>query len=137
MQSKRTTRRTFLASTAAAGASLVLASESSAATNAEQVFTILHTNDLHSNLLGVGPVAEYTPDTVGDDATVGGAARIAALLARRRNVRSQEGPVLTLEKVRPKHAALTNISSHHRNKINQNRTIAACDDFNHRLSIRF
>ena len=26
-------------------------------------FTILHTNDIHSNLIGVGPVSEYTPAT--------------------------------------------------------------------------
>jgi len=26
-------------------------------------FTILHTNDMHSNLIGVGPASEYSPMT--------------------------------------------------------------------------
>ncbi|MCA9672880.1 MAG: bifunctional metallophosphatase/5'-nucleotidase [Myxococcales bacterium] len=45
---------------------------------------ILHTNDLHSHLLGFSPNAEYTPDTVNDDATVGGYARLAAMIAAER-----------------------------------------------------
>jgi 5'-nucleotidase / UDP-sugar diphosphatase len=40
--------------------------------------TILHTNDLHSHLTGSAPEIDYTPATVGDDATVGGLARLAA-----------------------------------------------------------
>lgn len=38
--------------------------------------TILHTNDWQSHMLGFGPNAEYTPDTTGDDGTVGGLARL-------------------------------------------------------------
>jgi 5'-nucleotidase / UDP-sugar diphosphatase len=34
-------------------------------------FTVLHTNDIHSNLIGVGPAAEYTPATLNDDRTIG------------------------------------------------------------------
>ena len=30
-------------------------------------FTILHTNDMHSNLIGVGPASEYSPMTLNDD----------------------------------------------------------------------
>jgi 5'-nucleotidase len=41
--------------------------------------TLLHTNDWHSHLLGYGPDAEYTPGSTGDDATIGGLARIATL----------------------------------------------------------
>ena len=41
--------------------------------------TILHTNDLHSHLAGWGPNAEYTPETTGDDDTVGGMARIKTM----------------------------------------------------------
>lgn len=41
--------------------------------------TILHTNDLHSHLVGWGPNAEYTPETTGDDDTLGGMARIKAM----------------------------------------------------------
>ncbi len=39
--------------------------------------TILHTNDWQSHMLGFGPNREYSPDTTGDDDTVGGLARLA------------------------------------------------------------
>jgi 5'-nucleotidase len=42
-----------------------------------QTLTIMHTNDMHSHLLGYGPNGEYTPLSTGDDGTVGGLARIA------------------------------------------------------------
>jgi 5'-nucleotidase len=60
-------------------------------------FTILHTNDIHSNLIGVGPAAEYTPSTLDDDRTVGGIERIATLIAERRRAREADGPVLVLD----------------------------------------
>lgn len=47
-------------------------------------FTILHTNDIHSNLIGIGPASEYTPATLNDDKTIGGIERIATLIAERR-----------------------------------------------------
>ncbi len=43
--------------------------------SAEKI-TIIHTNDLHSHLLGWAPTLDYTPQTVNDDNTVGGFARI-------------------------------------------------------------
>jgi 5'-nucleotidase len=46
----------------------------------KQRLTILHTNDWQSHVLGFGPNAEYTPDTTGDDATVGGLARMKTLI---------------------------------------------------------
>jgi 5'-nucleotidase len=42
--------------------------------------TILHTNDIHSRLLGYAPESSYTPLSVNDGNTVGGFARIAAIL---------------------------------------------------------
>ena len=45
----------------------------------EKLLTILHTNDLHSHLLGFSPNIDYTPLRTGDDSTVGGWARIAAV----------------------------------------------------------
>jgi len=42
--------------------------------------TILHTNDWQSHMLGRGPNAEYTPDTQGDDSTLGGLARVSSLV---------------------------------------------------------
>jgi 5'-nucleotidase/UDP-sugar diphosphatase len=49
---------------------------------------ILHTNDLHSHLNGFSPESEYSPLTVNDDQTVGGFARIAALI---REEKEKEG----------------------------------------------
>lgn len=46
----------------------------------EKEITILHTNDLHSHLTGFAPESAYTPLTVNDDNTVGGFARIAAII---------------------------------------------------------
>ncbi len=43
--------------------------------------TILHTNDWQSHMLGFGPNREYSPDTTGDDTTVGGLARLATKVA--------------------------------------------------------
>ncbi len=63
---------------------------------AERSFTILHTNDWQSRLLGFGPNNEYTPASVADDDTVGGVARLASLLERRRAAAGEQ-PVLLLD----------------------------------------
>ena len=47
----------------------------------KKTFSILHTNDLHSAFIGLGPAADYTPFTLNDDATRGGYARQATLIA--------------------------------------------------------
>jgi 5'-nucleotidase / UDP-sugar diphosphatase len=57
--------------------------------------TVLHTNDWQSRLTGAGPDVAYTPDTVGDDQTVGGVARLATMVAERRA--QAVGPVLLLD----------------------------------------
>ena len=67
----------------------------------QTTFTILHINDLHSNLIGVGPASEYSPATVNDDMTIGGIERIATLIALRRKAREIEGPVEPYVKPRP------------------------------------
>jgi 5'-nucleotidase / UDP-sugar diphosphatase len=41
---------------------------------------ILHTNDMHSRVTGFGPESAYTPLSVNDDKTIGGFARIAAII---------------------------------------------------------
>ena len=41
---------------------------------------ILHTNDIHSRLIGYAPESAYTPLTVNDDKTIGGFARIATII---------------------------------------------------------
>jgi 5'-nucleotidase/UDP-sugar diphosphatase len=57
--------------------------------------TIIHTNDLHSHLQGFAPEGDYTPLVSGNDATVGGIARIAALIRRVRADRAN--PVLAID----------------------------------------
>ena len=52
---------------------------------AGQKLTILHTNDMHSRLMGFSPESDYTPLTVNDDQTIGGFARIATLISEYRN----------------------------------------------------
>jgi 5'-nucleotidase len=93
---KSLNRRQFIAASAAVGATICLPRIVSAAVTGKQTFTILHTNDLHSNFLGLGPASDYTPFTLNDDATLGGYARQATLIAQRKTARKGQGPVLVL-----------------------------------------
>ncbi len=62
---------------------------------AKKEITIIHTNDLHSQFLGFSPNQDYTPDTLMDDETLGGYARISTLIQK---IRAQaKGPVLVLD----------------------------------------
>jgi hypothetical protein len=63
----------------------------------KKTFTILHTNDLHSSFIGMGPAADYTPFSLNDDATRGGYARLAGLIAKRKAAQAAQGPVLVLD----------------------------------------
>lgn len=63
----------------------------------KQTFTILHTNDMHSAFIGMGPASDYTPFTLNDDSTRGGYARLAGLIATRKEARKNQGPVLVLD----------------------------------------
>jgi 5'-nucleotidase len=54
----------------------------------KKTFTILHTNDMHSAFIGMGPHSDYTPFTLNDDATRGGYARLASLIAERTEARA-------------------------------------------------
>jgi 5'-nucleotidase/UDP-sugar diphosphatase len=93
------TRRVVLASAAAVGATIVTGTLSAAAEeNAmKKTFTILHTNDMHSAFIGMGPSSDYTPFTLNDDATRGGYARLASVIATRKAARAKQGPVLILD----------------------------------------
>ena len=62
---------------------------------AQKEITILHTNDLHSHVLGFSPNIDYRPDIIGGDATKGGWARVATVLKREREKRPH--PVLVLD----------------------------------------
>ena len=46
----------------------------------EKLLTIIHTNDMHSHLLGFSPNLDYSPLNTGDDATLGGWARVATVI---------------------------------------------------------
>jgi len=63
----------------------------------KKTFTILHTNDMHSAFIGMGPASDYTPFTLNDDTTRGGYARLAGLIAKRKEARKNQGPVLVLD----------------------------------------
>ncbi len=90
-------RRELLAGSAAAGAIALIGGEPAGAADGNKTFTILHTNDLHSNLIGMGPASDYTPFTLNDDTTRGGFARLATLMATRKDARKNQGPVLILD----------------------------------------
>ena len=62
-----------------------------------KLFTILHTNDLHSSLIGAGPSSEYAPLGNANDGTTGGFARLSTLIHQRRDVRMKQGPLLVLD----------------------------------------
>jgi 5'-nucleotidase len=63
-----------------------------------QDIVILHTNDIHSYLMGASPEADYTPATTGDDATLGGMARLAtAVSTARASAAATQTPVLLLD----------------------------------------
>ncbi len=52
--------------------------------------TIIHTNDIHSHLLGFGPNIDYTPYTTRDDMTAGGIARIATIIKRIKETQGED-----------------------------------------------
>ena len=89
------TRRQFLAASAGAGATVLFTGCSRPA--GKRTFTILHTNDLHSNLIGMAPASDYSPFVLNDDKTRGGFARLATLMAQRKAAREADGPVLILD----------------------------------------
>jgi 5'-nucleotidase len=61
----------------------------------EKLLTILHTNDLHSHLLGFSPNLDYSPLRPGDDPTMGGLSRIAAVMKSEKAKRPN--PTLVLD----------------------------------------
>ena len=61
----------------------------------EKRITIIHTNDLHSHIMGFSPIIEYRPEEIGGDATKGGWARVATVIKQERGKR--KNPVLVLD----------------------------------------
>jgi len=92
-------RREVLTASMALG-TVVLAGSRGAEARAQEktkTFTILHTNDMHSAFIGMGPASDYSPFILNNDKTRGGYARLAALIAKRRAAREHQGPVLVLD----------------------------------------
>ncbi len=94
---KTLSRREFIAASAAVGATLCLPGTLSATVAGKRTFTILHTNDLHSNLIGMAPATDYTPFELKNDTTQGGYARLATLIKQRKVADQSLGPVLILD----------------------------------------
>jgi 5'-nucleotidase / UDP-sugar diphosphatase len=90
-------RRQFVTTVAAVGATIAMPAAVVAEVDGKKSFTILHTNDMHSAFVGMGPAADYTPFRINDDSTRGGYARLAALIALRNQARQTQGPVLVLD----------------------------------------
>ncbi|HXZ35330.1 MAG TPA: bifunctional UDP-sugar hydrolase/5'-nucleotidase [Thermodesulfobacteriota bacterium] len=61
----------------------------------QKEITIIHTNDLHSHILGFSPNLDYRPDMTGGDETKGGLARVATGIKREKEKRDH--PVLVLD----------------------------------------
>ena len=97
MSCEALSRREFLAASAAVGATIGLTGAVSAAPDGRKTFTILHTNDMHSSFIGMGPASDYTPFSLTDDSTRGGYARLATLIAERIRAVKDRGPVLVLD----------------------------------------
>ncbi len=73
MTEPHASRRKFLAGSAAARrARSSCLGGSPRRPDGKKTFTILHTNDMHSNFIGMGPAADYTPFTLNDDTTRAG-----------------------------------------------------------------
>ena len=93
-------RRKFLAGAVAASCATALTGSLPAMAQDKKMkatFTILHTNDMHSNFVGMGPASDYTPYTLNDDKTRGGYERLATMIAIRKKARESQGPVLILD----------------------------------------
>jgi len=90
-------RREFLAVSAAFGVTILLPGGLVAAVNGKKTFTILHTNDMHTSFIGMGPAADYTPFALNNDNTRGGYARLATLIAKLKEAHKGHGPVLVLD----------------------------------------
>jgi 5'-nucleotidase/UDP-sugar diphosphatase len=97
VRSEAPSRREFLSRSAMAATTILLYRDLGVAAEAKKTFTILHTNDLHSNFIGLGPASDYSPFITGDDKTLGGYARLSALIRQRKVARQGLGPVLILD----------------------------------------
>ena len=61
MSHEAVSRREFVAGAAVVGATIVLSGDVSAAAGGAKTLTILHTNDMHSTFVGMGPAVLIAP----------------------------------------------------------------------------
>lgn len=62
---------------------------------AEQLLTIVHTNDMHSHVQGFSPEIDYRPFTIDADKTLGGWSRLATVI---KNIKKERlHPVLVVD----------------------------------------
>ena len=99
---KTITRREFVAATSTVTAALLTGTIPAIEAMGEEkimkkTFSILHTNDMHSAFIGMGPSSDYSPFTLNDDATRGGFARLAGMITSRKAALQKNGPVLLLD----------------------------------------
>jgi 5'-nucleotidase / UDP-sugar diphosphatase len=59
---------------------IISACMSSLIAQSAKKITIIHTNDLHSRLIGFAPESSYTPLVINNDLTIGGFARIGSII---------------------------------------------------------
>ena len=80
MSRQTNSRREVLAGSAAAAATVLTRGLSASAEDKKmsKTFTILHTNDMHSAFIGMGPASDYNPLKLNNDRTRGGFARYRA-----------------------------------------------------------
>jgi 5'-nucleotidase/UDP-sugar diphosphatase len=63
---------------------LIIFLMSSVTGQTDKELVILHTNDMHSRIMGYAPESAYTPFSINDDKTIGGFARIATVIKTER-----------------------------------------------------
>lgn len=97
MKDEPISRRRILVGSALGAAAVCVPAKPAVAAVGRKTFTILHTNDLHSQFIGMGPASDYSPFTLGDDTTRGGYARLAALIAEKQESCAGRGPVVVLD----------------------------------------
>ncbi|MBN1882956.1 MAG: bifunctional metallophosphatase/5'-nucleotidase [Deltaproteobacteria bacterium] len=74
---------------------MMIVSMTAFALGAEKSLTIIHTNDIHSQLMGLSPNCDYSPNGLLDDDTVGGFSRVATVINEERERRNN--PVLVID----------------------------------------
>ena len=90
-------RREFLAGSAAVGATICCLEHWPQQRTGRRPSPSCTPTTCTRAFIGMGPASDYTPFTLNDDTTRGGYARLAGLIAKRKEARKDQGPVLVLD----------------------------------------